>query len=390
VTTELLYDAMRTSEEEELAGVLGRTFAFPPADAGHWFDLAGREHIRVVRSRRRIEGGLLMVPMGQAFGGAWVPMVGIAGVGVRADARRAGIATFLMRRTVAEIGERGALSTLYASNAPLYRRAGYEAAGARFRGRVNPREIHERTRELELVEIDASRENAVRELYSRVAVRRNGHLDRGRYIWQRVHGVRFGVQAHGLGLVGADGMEGYLFHRQSRGELFQSLEITDWIAATPRAHRQLWTTLADIGTMVEDVVFPTAPHDPILLAHPDPRGGTQHQENWMLRVADVPRALESRGWPPAARARLSMRVRDDVVPGNDRAFVVDIADGRCAVEPGGTGEIEIDVRGLASLYSGFVTPWTLRELGGATADDASLAALAVCFGDGTPWMQEMF
>ncbi len=390
MTIELFYDAMRPSEEEELAGVLGRTFAFPPADAGQWFDLAGREHIRVVRSRRRIEGGLLTVPMGQAFGGAWVPMVGIAGVGVRADARRAGIATFLMRRTIAEIGERGALSTLYASNAPLYRRAGYEAAGARFRGRVSPREIHERLRELEIVEIDATRETAARELYSRVAVRRNGHLDRGRYIWNRVHGVRFGVQAHGLGLVGPDGMEGVLFHRQSRTELFQSLEITDWIASTPRAHRQLWTTIADIGTMVEQVVFPTAPSDPILLAHPDPRLAIEHQENWMLRIADVPRALEARGWPLAPRRQLALRVHDDVVAGNDRVFALDIADGRCTVEATGTGEIDIDVRGLASLYSGFATPWALRELGRVQGDDAAMAALAVCFGDGAPWMQEMF
>lgn len=390
MTHELVYDAMRPSEEEELAGVLGRTFAFPPADAGRWFDLTGRENIRVVRSPRRIEAGLLTIPMGQAFGGAWVPMVGIAGVGVRVEARRAGIATFMMRRTIAEIGERGALSTLYASNAPLYRRAGYESAGARFRGRVSPREVHERLRELELVEIDAAREQEVRALYSRVAVRRNGHLERGRYILERVHGVRFGVQAHGLGLVGPDGLEGYLFFRQSRGELFQSLEITDWIAATPRAQRQLWTTLADISTMVEDLVFPTAPSDPILLAHPDPRLTIEHQENWMLRLADVPRALGARGWSPMVRTRLAIRVHDDVVPGNDRAFVLEIADGHCAVEPGGSGEIELDVRGLASLYSGFATPWTLRELGRVKGDDTAMATLAACFGDGAPWMPEMF
>ena len=339
--TELLYDAMRPSEEEELAGVLGRTFAFPPADAGQWFDLAGREHIRVVRSRRGIEGGLIMLPMAQAFGGAWVPMVGIAGVGVRADARRGGVASFLMRRTIAEIGERGALSTLYASNAPLYRKAGYEAAGARFRGHLSPREITERTRELDVFEIDATHETFARELYCKVAVRRNGHLDRGRYIWSRLHGVRFGSQALGLALVGPDGVEGYVFYRQKRAEIFYSLEVTDWIAATPRAHRQLWTTLADLGTMVEDIVFPTAPHDPILLAHPDPRCAIEHLENWMLRIADVPRALEARGWPVGPRTQLALRVHDDGVSGNDRHFLLDIADGQCRVEPGGSGEIEI-------------------------------------------------
>ena len=388
--TELLYDAMRPSEEEELAGVLGRTFAFPPGDAGQWFDMAGREHIRVVRSRRGIEGGLIMLPMAQAFGGAWVPMVGIAGVGVRADARRAGIGSFLMQRTIAEIGERGALSALYASNAPLYRKAGYEAAGTRFRGHLSPREITERARELEVFEVDAGHEAFARELYGKLAVRRNGHLDRGRYIWSRLHGIRFGLQALGLALVGDDGIEGYVFYRQKRAEVFHSLEVTDWIAATPRAHRQLWTTLADLGTMVEDIVFPTAPHDPILLAHPDPRCCIEHLENWMLRIADVPRALEARGWPLGPRVQLALRVRDDGVPGNDRAFLLDIEDGHGRVEPGGSGDIDIDVRGLATLFSGFVTPWTLRELGSLKADTASLARMAVCFVDGAPWMQEMF
>jgi predicted acetyltransferase len=127
-----------------------------------------------------------------------------------------------------------------------------------------------------------------------------------------------------------------------------------------------------------------------LLAHPDPRCAIEHLENWMLRIADVPRALEARGWPVGPRTHLALRVHDDGVPGNDRAFLLDIEDGHCRVEPGGGGEIEIDVRGLATLFSGFVTPWTLRELGSLKADDAALARLAVCFGDGAPWMQEMF
>lgn len=388
--TELIYDGMRSSEEDELAAVLGRTFAFPPVDAAPWFDAAGREHIRVVRSRRGIEGGLIMLPMAQAFGGAWVPMVGIAGVGVRSDARRGGIATFMMRRTIAEIGERGALSTLYASNAPLYRRAGYEAAGARFRGKLNPREIKESLRELKLVELDGAHEHGVRELYCRVVVRRNGHLDRGRYIWQRLHGVRFGIQAHGLGLVGDAGLEGYMFYRQKRAELFHALEVTDWIAATPRAHRQLWTTLADLGTMVEAIEFPTAPNDPILLSHPDPRCAIEHQENWMLRIADVPRALEARGWPVGPRTRFSLRVHDDGVAGNDRAFELDIEDGRGRVVPGGNGAIEIDVRGLATLFAGFATPWTLHDLGLVKGDAEEIARLGPWFSDGAPWMQEMF
>lgn len=391
---ELLYDGLRAGDEDELAALLSRAFAMPLTDAAQWFELGGREHLRIVRSRaggrQRIEGGLLQIPMGQAFGGAFVPMVGIAGVAVRSDARRTGVGTTMMRRAIAEIGERGAVSVLYASNAPVYRRAGWEAAGARFRGSLEPREITEDSRELQAIEVDAALEEDVRRFYARVAVGRNGHLDRGAYIWPRLHAVRLGLQAHGLALVGERGIEGYLYYRQKRGEIFHSLEVTDWIAATPRAHRQLWTALADLRTIVEGVTFYTAPNDPILLAHPDPRCRLEHLENWMLRIGDVPRALEARGWPAVSPTRLALRVHDDVLGRNDGQFVVHVENGRATVERGGPGSIEIDVRALASLFTGFVTPWTLRALGSLVADREDLGRLATCFGDGAPWMQEMF
>jgi len=391
---ELTYDGLRPGDDDELAAVLGRAFAMTVADATQWFELGGREHLRVVRSRKggreRIEGGLLQIPMGQAFGGEYVPMIGIAGVAVRSDARRTGVGTYLMGRTVAEIAERGAVSTLYASNAPLYRRAGYEAAGARFRGKLQPREITESTRELQAFEIDAALEEEVRRFYARVAVQRNGHLDRGSYIWPRLHAVRLGLQAHGLALVGDHGIEGYLYYRQKRGDIFHSLEITDWLAATPRAHRQLWTAVADLRTIVDGVMFYSAPNDPILLAHPDPRCSLEHLENWMLRLGDVPRALEARGWPTTPAMRFELRVHDDVLDRNDGPFVLLVENGRAAVERGGRGTIEIDVRALASLFSGFVTPQTLQALGGLVASGPDLERLALGFGGGAPWMQEMF
>jgi predicted acetyltransferase len=110
----------------------------------------------------------------------------------------------------------------------------------------------------------------------------------------------------------------------------------------------------------------------------------------MVRVADVPRALEARGWPVGPRTRFSLRVHDDGMPSNDRAFELEIEDGRAHVEPGGNGSIEIDVRGLATLFAGFATPWTLLELGLVKGEAEEIARLGPCFSDGAPWMQEMF
>jgi predicted acetyltransferase len=48
------------------------------------------------------------------------------------------------------------------------------------------------------------------------------------------------------------------------------------------------------------------------------------------------------------------------------------------------------VRALASLFSGFADPWTLVATGGLRAQEPELARLSACFGDGAPWMPEMF
>ena len=80
----------------------------------------------------------------------------------------------------------------------------------------------------------------------------------------------------------------------------------------------------------------------------------------------------------------------DVLPANAGRYVLKVADGRGRVESGGRGELALDVRGLAALYSGFLAPSELVRCGLATGSAAALEAAATLFTGPHPWMRDGF
>jgi predicted acetyltransferase len=84
------------AERAALAPMISHTFGFPAADAPAWFERAGYENLRALREGG-LAGGLIVVPMGQYFGGRSVPMTGVAGVGVAPEHRGRGAGTRMMR-----------------------------------------------------------------------------------------------------------------------------------------------------------------------------------------------------------------------------------------------------------------------------------------------------
>ncbi|MBC8071652.1 MAG: GNAT family N-acetyltransferase [Deltaproteobacteria bacterium] len=382
----------RERDTDVLAQLLARAFGFKPEAAPPWFESAGWDNVRTVHRGDRIEAGCMVLPMGQFFGDTSIPLGGVAAVGVRSDARRSGTATWMMLEVVRELAARGTpLAALYASNVALYRRAGFELAGMRHLAKVRPRELVGGERALAIRDVEPSDLESIYALYRRAARNRNGHLDRGGYIWRRIHDERYGVPAHGVMLVDEHGApEGYLFFRQHKGDPFIRAEITDWIAATPRAHRQLWTTLGDLRTMFEHVEMTSSPNDPLVRCLPDPRIEWGIAEPWMLRLCDVVGALETRGYAEGVRTQIALHVHDDGVAANDGRFVLHVDGGHGTVERGGDGTVELDVRALASIYSGFADPRVLAAGGWVHGPADGLSRLAACFAGEAPWMRELF
>ena len=384
------FGAIRNSGElDAFARVLSHAFIVDDATSRDWIRDADESEARVLRHGDEVVAGLCRLPMGQWFGGRSVPMAGIAGVGTLPEVRGRGAATELMRAAVREVHAEGVpLSVLYAASFPLYRRVGYEIAGC----------VHETTVPLasltvergasvrRMREDDAPRMRAQRTEQTRA---RNGTLDRSDIMFGRL--FKQGEKIYeGFVLECGDSIDGHVIFRQVRkGDDFE-LDISDMVARTPGAARRLLGFLADHKAQITNARWLGAVVDPFVLLLEQGTYRQRLREHWMLRIANVPAALEARGYDPGVRATLHIEVEDDLIAENQGRWLVEIEGGRAKVSAGGNGTLRLGVRGLAPLYTSFLTPADLRTAGRLDADDETCATAASVFAGPAPFMVDMF
>ncbi|MEZ4234934.1 MAG: GNAT family N-acetyltransferase [Myxococcota bacterium] len=374
-----------------LTAVLGSAFARDAAATRVWFERAGIDQLRLARDGGEVGAGMIRIPMGQAFGGRFVPMCGIAGVAVRADRRRQGIATEMLRQQLQELRDQGfPLTTLYASNQPLYRALGYEQAGANYRGTLRPRDIDVRETEGGGTSIATAAERPeVEALYRDWAIQRPGHLDRGSYVWDRLwHPLDGGQVTFALLWDERRRLEAYVGYSQRWRDDGTLMQVTDAMSRTSRGWRRIWTHLRDASTMVGEIRLSTSPTDPLFVLQPHPVMKVTLFEPWMLRVTDPIAALEARGYAKGQPERLVVRIVDPLM--GDQSFTMDVVDGRASVRKGGDPTAKIHTRGLSAMYTGYLSPFEAAALGLVEAGQRSLAAMQALFAGPSPWMRDFF
>jgi predicted acetyltransferase len=390
-------DITRPRDEAELSALmdaLSPIFNMPRELGDRYAQAVGIENFRVLRAGRELAGGLALLPMGQFFGGRRVPMAGVAVVGIRPEHRGGGTATTLMQAAVRELHEQGvALSTLYPATVPLYRRAGYELAGHRFEIRLLLKQMELDERDLAVRRANEHDQPARNDLYRSIAQHRDGYLDRSEFIWKRVESQR-GEAAQGFiaAQLGSGRIEGYVYYLQKESpDAAYMLLLTDVVAGTAGAGRRLLTLLQDHRSMADVAMWFSGPADPLLSLLSERTYRMSLRDHWMMRITHAKSALEARGYPRSLRAQLHLDLRDEVIPANSGQFTVEIEDGRATARHGGRGTMRLDVRGLASLYSGFRTPRDLIMVGQLDCtDDAMLADAATAFAGSPPAMTDMF
>ena len=85
-----------------------------------------------------------------------------------------------------------------------------------------------------------------------------------------------------------------------------------------------------------------------------------------------------------------MEVWDDLLPENNGKYVLGVSGGRGQVTKGGRGDLRLNVRGLAPLYTGLFTPYQLQLTGQLEATDNAIAVAALMFAGSEPWMPDFF
>lgn len=384
----LTYEPLQEGDKEQFAAILQSSFNPPDGGSLSWIERQGVDVCRVLKRGSTMVAGLMILDMGQYFGGRSLANGGISAVGVAPEARGAGVARVLMEEAMRELHQRQIpLSALYAATQTLYRKSGFEQAGtsAEFTMDLRIEPMREREPALRRLPLDVE---AVRSCYEAWARPQNGALDRGRCNWNRVLRPRGQeTELYGVG----DPLEGYVaIQRLLSGRPgHQNLHLTDLVALTPRAIRRLFAFLADHRSLAGQATFAGPPHHPMLTALPEQHLEVRLAHYWMLRLVDVPRALAQRGYSPNLTCEVKLNVEDDLLPANQRSWWLRLSQGKASVEPARGGGIKLPVRALACLYGGHLTPWQARLAGLLEATDAELAQLEGLFGAPSA-MSDMF
>jgi predicted acetyltransferase len=384
------YGTISSLEDSQALGMILQQCFNSSAEASEAYRARlGLENFRAVRQSGRIVGGLAILPMGQWFGAQCVPMAGIASVGVAPEHRGSGAALALMQHTLQDLSAQGiALSALYPATQYFYRQVGYEQGGVRcdWEIRTDSIQLKERTLPITLINDAQHSHEVFANLYQQQAKANNGCLERNQAIWKGIfespnYAYLIGEEAH---------PEGYLIFSQHAENNHILIQIRDWVLLTPAAIKRFWTFLADHRSMVEKVRWHHSSFDSLTFLLDERTTKINYIGHWLLRIIDVQKALEQRGYPKGIETEVHLEVQDDLLTQNNGKFILKVSEGQGEVCPGGRGELRLSIRGLAPLYTGLFTPEQLQRTGQLEATDKALSAATHLFLGNLPWMPDYF
>jgi len=388
--SEFAYSIVNSLEDAQQLGKIIEQCFVEPGESEPYLNRIGRENHRIIRQGQQIVGGLAIIQMGQWWGGQSVPMAGIASVGIAPEYRGSHAALTLMQHTVKELYDCGVpISVLFAATQHLYRKAGYEQAGTACGWKISTGDIQIKEKPLAIASVKCDQE-ILQKMYNQQATLNNGNLDRSTTIWkywtdpddkQPLYTYIFGT---------VDKPQGYIIFSQEKAGDDSFLLVKDWVVLTLDAAKTFWAFLANHRTQMEEIHWKGSSCDILTLLLPEQNFETRFVERWLLRVINVPKALLLRGYPQGTTAELHLEVEDDLITENNGKFILTVANGRGEVTKGGKGELKIDVRSLAPLYTGLFTPRQLQLAGKIQATATSLAAATQIFAGTSPWMPDFF
>lgn len=322
-------------------------------------------------------------------------MGGVGGVVIAPEHRGRGVASRLLAAGLEVMREQGdVVSTLYPATVAPYRAWGWEHGGS-----YDTREVATRV----LATVAAPTATTVRpatrdDLPACIALARDvagtepgGLVGSDAWYGRRFHELR--EDGDGLDVaVRDDEVVGFAeWSRSPSPGPGWGLRVGLLVGRDADADRALWRQLGSWWSVAPRTQLVSRPTDPLVVELPEHDTEVVEQEYWLTRIVDAAGAIAARGFPAGVTATVPLRVRDDRLHGNDGAFVLEVADGRGTLTPGGDGRVEVGVRTLATLYTGFLPASVLGRRGalaGATDDD--VAALGRAFDAPTPWLREYF
>lgn len=335
--------------------------------------------------------GLMMIPFEQYINGASIPLGGVAGVSCLPEKRRQGYVGELLRASLQRMRDDGQfLSALYTPHYSLYRRFGWEIASRTISYSFAPKVARPRRAvpagSWRRLGADAWRDFDA--IYTRHYASRNGAMRRSKLRWRTSILTGHPSHPHDAAIWSdATGEDRAYVVYSSRNYASPSspweelvLRVHDWVALDPDAYAAVLYYLLshDLSNRIvmlagEDEPFAAAFEEPSHIG--DPPGA------WfatMLRIVDVPRALEARpALPQADDKSITIALEDEAAPWNAGTWRIACSGGRIRVErSAGAPDLEMEVTALGPLFNGFTKPADAVRAGTVRAHNVEAVAAA--------------
>lgn len=389
--TSFEYHTLADAEDaRKLNLILDQCFNSSPDPKNRYMNRIGQENFRILRQNGHIAGGLAIIQMGQWYGGESIPMAGIAAVGISPEYRGTGAAATLLTSMLKEVRSQGVpISALYPATQRLYRKVGYEQGGSQCVWEVPTNSIEISDRLLPIHSINPDHPT-IPTLYQQSAKNNNGNLDRNQAIWDDIIKPRKEEVIYAYLIGSHEQPEGYIIFQQDSSDNENIIRIRDWAVLTPAAARRSLTFFADHRSMIEKIRWRGAVVDPLNLLLTEQTEKNHYLYRWMLRLVDVKKSLEKRGYPSGIETELHLEIQDELIPENNGKFCLTVAEGKGEVSEGGKGELKLNIRALASLYTGLYSPHQLQLIGKIEANESALSSATTIFSGSQPWMVDFF
>lgn len=299
----------------------------------------------------------------QAWGGRHLPMGGVAGVVVDPDQRGRGVGTLLMRSAIERMAELGdAVSVLYPAHAAIYRGCGYEFGGAQHKITFDSWALRDLRHLGRSVDVRRALVDDAEQIRSTIAAD-HARLRADGPLLPAIDELRSDLEdPDQIWFVAGNGCVSYRF-ATGKDLLAGELVIDRLHASDPTTRAALWSLVGSGSSVARTVAAYVAPDDPIHLLTVEQAAKQRYAVGWMLRVIDLPTAIEKRGFASAVNGFVDVLVEDELAPGCAGPWRITVADGAAhAVRADVADPVRMGPRGLAGLYAG-LSPARLREAG---------------------------
>lgn len=394
------YGTLEPRDLESVFELQAEAFAVARDDVPTWLARAGHDNVRVLRVGGVPVASLILAPMAHRIEGREVPCVGIVGVGVALHARGSGAARELMARCVRELHGHGvAISSLFPATQSLYRKVGYERAGKLVEVSLERDALADLPRApgITVRPLGRADQPEIEELIARAGASDDGALVRGAYLWNRLWN-RPRAPARAFGFHRGSQLVAHIFLVQEPDTEHaprHAVRVLDFAFDSRDGALALLGFLHAQRSLATGYVLRGGPSMKLLHLLAEPRWEERSVLDWMVRITDVERALEARGWAPDPTGEVVLEVHDDLLDQGGH-YVLSVEGGRARARrvdaPASVlPSAALDVRALAPLFTGHLTAVELARLGLLQSESPdTVRLLAELFRTRRPWVNEMF